>query len=152
MSTEQLHEFFRQKGVKSSSGQGIDWEARKREFIDSVEELYRTVEEYLADSIRDNLVKVSFSSKQITEDYMGTYEIREMILDVGDERAILSPKGRNIVGGIGRVDLVGPIAEKTLVAQPGGRWSIVVSRTPSLKIVPLDPSSLLTALQEVMGP
>src|SRR6266496_4328103 len=151
MSTEPLHEFFRQKGVRSSLGDAIDWEERKKEFIESVEELYRKVEEYLADSIRDNLVKVSFSTKQINEDYIGKYDIREMILDVGDERAILSPKGRNIVGGIGRVDLLGPIGEKTLVAQPG-RWAIVATRTPSLKIVPLDPASLLAALQEVMGP
>jgi hypothetical protein len=154
MATENLYQFFREKLSKSASAgtnSGIDWGRRRREMVEHLDGLYKTVEEYLAQAIQEGSVSVSYSTKQITEDYIGTYEVREMVLQVGDERVVFSPKGRNIAGVGGRVDLRGPLGERTLVVQ-GGEWSIIMSRTPTPKLVPLDPDSLLTALRGVMNP
>ena len=46
--------------------------------------------------------------------------------------------------------MIGEMGERTLVLQPRDRWGIVVARTPTLKVVPLNESSLLDALKEVM--
>lgn len=146
----EFDDFFR-KHQKNSGKQGINWERRRREWVKAVEELYAAIrDEYLKGSIKAGLVSVSERSKNITEDYIGTYSIPELILQVGDQQVVFSPKGRNIIGGTGRIDLQGPLGEKTIVAQPG-RWNIVASRTPTLRTVPLDATSLLGALQEVMG-
>jgi len=150
MPTETLSDFFRQKQSKSAAAStAIDWGQRRRELVEHLEELYKTIEQYLAQSIRERSVSVSYSTKPITEDHIGTYEVREMVLQVGDERVVFSPKGRNIAGVGGRVDLRGPLGERTLVVQDG-KWSIIMSRTPTPKLVPLDPDSLLSALQGVM--
>ena len=154
MATETLNDFFREKQAKTAAAgatTAIDWGERKRGLIEHLDELYKTIEQYLAQSIRERSVSVSYATKQITEDYIGTYEVREMILQVGDERVVFSPKGRNIAGAGGRVDLRGPLGEKTLLVQ-NGKWSIIMSRTPTPKLVPLDPDSLLSALRGVMTP
>ena len=149
MSQHALQEFFREK--KHKSGGDIDWDARKRAWIDAVNRLYdRITTEYLADPVEEGNVLVSRPEKTIVEDFIGPYEIPELVLQVGDERAVLSPKGRNIVGASGRIDLIGEMGERTLVLQPDDRWGIVVARTPALKVAPLDETSLLDALKEVM--
>ena len=154
MATETLNDFFREKRAKStaaSANGAIDWGRRKRELVEHLDELYKTIEQYLSQSIRDGSVSVSYSTQQITEDYIGTYEVREMLLQVGDEKVTFSPKGRNIAGAGGRVDMRGPLGDRTLLVQ-NGKWSIIMSRTPTPKLVPLDPDSLLMALQGVMTP
>ena len=149
MSQHALQEFFREK--KHKSGGDIDWDARKRAWIDAVNRLYGQIEtEYLAAPVAEGDVLVSQSEKEIVEDFMGSYAIRELVLQVGDERAVFSPKGRNIVGASGRIDLIGEMGQRTLVLQPGERWGIVVARTPTLTVAPLDETSLLDALKEVM--
>jgi hypothetical protein len=69
MATETLNDFFREKQSKSiaAGANTVDWGQRKRELVAHLEELYKTVEQYLAQSIREGSVSVSYSTKQITE-------------------------------------------------------------------------------------
>jgi hypothetical protein len=150
MAKESLQEFFRAKKAKAEPG-GIDWEARKTAWVRVIEDLYRQiVDEYLAEPRKSGLVKVEYSDKTMAENFLGEYMVRELVLQVGDEKAVFSPKGRNIVGAAGRVDLRGDMGEVTLVLQPEDRWCIVASRTPTLKLIPLNEESLLSALKRVM--
>jgi len=104
----------------------------------------------VAGPVAEELVRVGRRQKTLVEEYIGPYQVDELVLQVGDEQVVFSPKGRNIVGGSGRIDLIGEMGEKTIVLQPEEGWGIVEARTPTLKIVPLDEDSLLTALKEVM--
>lgn len=150
MAKDTLHEFFREKRAKSDTG-SIDWQAKKIAWIKAIEELYKNItEQYLAAAIADGTVAASFEEKRITEDYIGEYSVKVLVLTVGDERVMFSPKGTNIIGASGRVDLVGDLGEVTVVWQPGDRWAVVATRTPTLKVTPLDEQSLLTALKSVM--
>ncbi len=151
MAKEDLKEFFRKKKLRSRGN--VNWAAKKRAWLKSVDQLYETVEkEYLAGPIREGIVSVSRSPKTIVEDMIGKYEIPELVIKVGTEEAVFSPKGRNVVGASGRIDLKGDMGEKTLVLQPGNRWGIVATRTPTLRVVPLDEKSLLDALKDIMRP
>jgi hypothetical protein len=129
---------------------GIDWGERRRQWIDAVERLYQQVTgELLAESITQGLVTVSRDEKVIEEEYLGTYRVPELILDVSGEAVRFSPKGRNIIGAKGRVDLVGELDAMTLVLEPAGHWSIVLSRVPR-HVVALDSKTLAEALRRVM--
>jgi hypothetical protein len=93
----------------------------------------------------------------MSEQYIGTHTIPELVIGIGDEEVVFSPKGVNIVGAAGRVDLIGERDEVTLVREQGAdkledKWSIVEQRIPSPKLVPLTKESLLTALRAVMRP
>lgn len=150
MAKESLQEFFRAKKAKAEPGE-TDWGAVKTAWVRAIGNLYRKiVDEYLAEPRKSGLVKVSYSDKVMAEDFLGEYIVRELVLQVGDEKAVFSPKGRNIVGAAGRVDLRGDMGEVTLVLQPEDRWCIVASRTPTLKLIPLNEESLLSALKRVM--
>jgi hypothetical protein len=128
----------------------IDWVERRQEWIDAVERLYRqNTDELLADSIAQGLVTVSRNEKVIEEEYLGTYSLSELVLDVSGENVRLSPKGRNIVGANGRVDLVGELDVVSLILEPAGHWDIVLSRVPR-HVVALDRKTLADALRRVM--
>jgi hypothetical protein len=150
MTQGQLRQFFRQKTKAASDG--VDWEGKRAVYVRAVDNLYKTItEKYLAGAIqRDKTVTVSYVDRVITEDFIGEYAVRDLVLQVGDERVILSPKGANIVGAVGRIDLRGERGDKTIILQPRERWSVVASREPVLKVVPLSEKSLLAALKDVM--
>ncbi len=88
--------------------------------------------------------------KQLTENYIGSYSIDDLLLVIGEEQVRFSPRGRNIVGAAGRVDVVGERGEAALILQPETGWGFVEARQPSLEIMALDESSLAVILKRVM--
>ena len=151
MTTQNLNDFFREKHAHAGA-ENIDWERKKLDWIAAIEHLYDEIKRLLSAPIENGSVIVDSRPKIITEDFMGTYTVPELVLRVGEEIAVFSPKGRNIVGASGRIDLIGEMGEATLVLQPGPRWSVVAQRVPIVKLVPLEQESLLAALQSVMRP
>ena len=148
MTQSKVQEFFRQKKV--NAGDKVDWEARKLAWIETINRFYQKINGYLGESIKSGDIEISLSPKKLVEEDIGPYEVNELLLRVGNERVVFSPKGRNIVGAAGRIDLVGERGRKTLVVQPDERWCVIESRTPSLKLVPLDENSLVDVLKEIM--
>jgi hypothetical protein len=65
---------------------------------------------------------------------------------------LFSPKGVNVVGASGRIDVQGDRGDATIVWQGEDRWNIVISRTPMLRVVPLAADSLTEMLRGVMRP
>jgi len=123
---------------------------RRREWIAAVKRLYQKVTgELLAESIAQGLVTVSRVEKEITEEHLGTYRVPELVLAIGGETVRFSPKGRNIIGAQGRVDLVGELDTMTLVLDPAEDWNVVLSRGPR-RAVALDGKTLAEALRRVM--
>jgi len=151
MTTAQnLREFFRQKR-RSAKTKNIDWAARRDSWIKAVENLYKKiVQSYLAAPISEGSVTVGYREKAIFEEYIGEYQVRELVVRTGDEKVVFSPKAAVVVGGIGRLDLVGDFGEVSLLRKPWGRWFIIASRAPAVRVFPLNEESLLIALKSVM--
>ena len=146
---DELKDFFLSRH-QSEPANEIDWGERRRQWIEAVERLYQQVTGVLlAESISQGLVAVSRREKVIEEEYLGTYRVPELILEVSGETVRFSPKGRNIIGAKGRVDLVGELDAMTLVLESAGQWSIVLSRVPR-HVVALDRKTLAEALRRVM--
>lgn len=147
--SDELQDFLlsrQQRAVANENG----WKERRREWIAAVKQLYqRVTDELLARSIAQGLVTVSRVDKEITEENLGTYRVPELVLLINKETVRFSPKGRNIIGAKGRVDLVGELDTMTLVLEPGGKWNIVHSRVPR-RTVALDHKALAEALRRVM--
>ena len=125
-------------------------EKKKADWLKSIESLYNQIQKYLAGAIKEGSVKLTYKPKRIAEDYLGDYKVDEMLLQVGSERAVFSPKGLNVVGATGRIDLQGDLGTVTIIRQSGERWGVIETRLPALKIVPLNEDSLLAALKSVM--
>jgi hypothetical protein len=147
---QSLADLFQKKQKQSGGAGGIDWDERRKKYVAAVDDLYRQIETILAEPIGQNTVKLDRRKKDLTENYIGTYSIDDLILLIGDEQVRFSPRGRNIAGASGRVDVLGERGEGTLIVQIDGHWGFVQSRQPTLKVVPFNESSLAEVLQAVM--
>ena len=149
MTKNELHDFFVKKQKDADAvGSGVDWEARKREWQQATEDFYTIVSSFLQDLTQEGLVKVSYRSKDVTEQYLGTYPIREMVLSAGGEEVVFSPMGRHIVGAKGRIDLIGEMAEGTFILSPDEGWKVLMH--PGRKSVPLTQENFAEILRGVM--
>jgi hypothetical protein len=147
---QSLTDLFEKKQRQSATGASVDWDSRRNEYLAAVNDLYKQIETMLSEPLGKKRLTLHRRSKQLTENYIGTYSADDLILVIGDEQVRFSPRGRNIVGAAGRVDVVGDRGEATLIVQPDLRWGFVQSRQPTLRVVPLDESTLAEVLQLVM--
>lgn len=139
---------FLSKKVKSTDP--INWDERRDTYLAAVDRLYNQIESILAEPIHENMVKLQRRSKSLSESYIGTYSADDLMLVIGGEQVRFSPRGRNIVGAAGRVDVVGERDQATLIVGPDSVWGLVQSRQPTLRVVPLDESTLTDILKHVM--
>jgi hypothetical protein len=140
-----------QKKQKQSVGSGhINWDDRRDKYVAAVNDLYTRIKAMLAEPIAQKTITLQRRSKQLTENYIGTYSIDDLLLLTGDEQVRFSPRGRNIVGSSGRVDVLGERGEAVLIVQIDGHWGFVQSRQPTLRVVPFGESSLAEMLKVVM--
>lgn len=147
---QSLTDIFQKKQNQSSVGASIDWDDRRDKYLAAVQDLYCQIKTMLREPIEQNKVSPHFRPKQLSENYIGTYSADDLVLVIGDEQVRFSPRGRNVVGAAGRVDVIGERGEAVLVLQPGSRWGFVQTRQPTLRIVPLDEPTLAEVLKLVM--
>jgi hypothetical protein len=149
-----LSEFLRRKKGEASSD--VDWDAKRDEWMASVKRLYQFLtDDLLKVSIDEKTIEVSKASKQITEEYIGTYTLPELKLKIGNAQVVFSPKGANVIGAAGRVDLRGDRDTVTLIREKAStassdQWKLVLQRVPNVVTRPLDSDSLKWALEHVM--
>lgn len=143
-----LTKFLKKK--QKQSGTPINWDDRRDKYIAAVQALHGRIGNLLAEPIRQNMVRLQQRKKDLTENYIGTYSIDDLSLVIGDEQVRFSPRGRNIVGAEGRVDVVGERGEAILILGHDEKWGLVESREPKLKVAPLNEATLAEALQLVM--
>lgn len=147
---QNLTDLFLKKKNQAASADRIDWDERRNKFVAAVENLYHQIEKILAEPIEKETVKLSRRNKNLTENYMGTYAVDDLLLVIGDEQVRFSPQGRNIAGSSGRVDVQGERGEEILIVQADGRWRFVQSRHPTLRVVEFNESSFAEVLELVM--
>jgi hypothetical protein len=147
---QNLTDLFRKKQKKSEADTGIDWDSRRNDYLAAVDALYKKIEAILAEPIGQKSLTLHRRPKSLTETYIGTYSVEDLVLVIGDEQVRFSPRGRNVVGAAGRVDVIGERGEATLVLRPGAGWEFVQARQPALRVVPFDESTLAEMLEAVM--
>jgi hypothetical protein len=146
---QRLAELIARKG-KAAAETPIDWDGRREEYLRAVDDLYRQIETYLAEPIATRQVVAFRRKKELTETYLGTYAVDDLVLTVGSEQVRFSPRGRNIVGAGGRVDVIGERSSTFVIYNPAGRtWAVVKSRSP-LEVTPFDENTFTDVLGLVM--
>lgn len=147
---QNLTDLLQKKQKQSAAGIAVDWDDRRDKYLTAVQNLYQQIETMLAEPISRKTVTLQRRTKQLTENYIGTYAADDLILVIGNEQVRFSPRGRNIAGAAGRVDVVGERGEAMLIVQLDSRWEFVQSRQPTLRTVPFDDSTFAEVLQLVM--
>lgn len=143
---QELTDFIRQK----SAATFIDWEERKQVYIQAVYCLYDQVEQLLSEAIQQNSVLRTRRPIKLVELSIGEYFLDELILNIGASTVRFLPKGRNIAGAEGRVDLIGGQASVTLILE-NNKWLLVDSKIPRLITSEFNEATFIRALKQIMG-
>lgn len=93
---------------KKAEDQKINWESNKKNWLKDIEQFFKKVEEFLEKYKENDLIKIKYEPFYITEEYLGNYQTEQMIMTTADNMiAKFIPKGRNVIGAAGRIDLEG---------------------------------------------
>ena len=84
----------------------VNWEEVLVEWKTYVSKLYDQVEHWIKKSGVSQKVQIERELISISENYIGSYKIDQLLLKVGDNIIRFIPQGRLIIGSRGRVDIV----------------------------------------------
>ena len=154
MSSSKLDEFLRTKSNQQAP-EPIDWNAKKMSWEFALNELYTHLESFLGNLISEGVLKLSRRPVTVQEDYIGSYQVEQLVLSVGQEQVVFAPKGVTVIGAKGRVDVLGQASTRTLLWVKGNGsspsdWSFIVTRSPKLKLADFSQESLLDVLKDTM--
>lgn len=86
----------------------IDWAKKKEEWLSYLSDFYGQVEQFLQEYLSSGKIKLRYGITKIIEEYIGEYEAKTAIIDIGRNQLTLEPIGTNLIGAKGRVDMNGP--------------------------------------------
>ncbi|HXT57581.1 MAG TPA: hypothetical protein VN699_03055, partial [Pirellulales bacterium] len=119
---QKLADLVQKKQQPPGAGKQIDWDERRNRYVAAVEALYGQIEGMLAEAVEQGKVVPEKREKELTESYIGTYAVNDLLLLIGNEQVRFSPRGRNIAGAEGRVDVVGERGEAILILSRDANW------------------------------
>ena len=91
----------------------VNWNQILEEWQSHVSKLYKQVKDWIKQSEEEDKVAIKEETIHISEDYVGSYPIKQLSLTIGDNIVRFIPKGMLIIGARGRVDIV--CGNKTVV-------------------------------------
>ncbi len=134
---------------KSDAQQPYSAERRKDEWINSLEYLYQEIKVWMLPYTSKQLMSLKEYTVSISEDFIGTYEVKRMNIFIGSNKVTLIPRGTYIFGSLGRVDVVGPKDEVLLIQNSWKKWDIV-TRSPDRKTWTCNQDSFKSILQTLV--
>lgn len=146
---KKLADLLDKKRKQSQAATCVDWDDRRTRYLQAVDDLYTRIEGFLVGPIEDGAVKAQRRPKNLTEPHIGTYSADDLILFFGDERVRFSPRGRNILGAEGRVDVLGERNEAILILRDAV-WYLLQARRPKLQAIVLDEAVFADMLNLIM--
>ncbi len=107
MGKKDFEDFLNQQVQEKDSGKEKDWDAKRDEWIRYLDQFYKTVEQFLSEYIDSGKIRLTYSKKNIIEEYIGEYSVKVLQMELGPHTVKLEPIGTNLIGAKGRVDLIG---------------------------------------------
>ena len=106
MSKQDCDAFINQVNQKTNE-QKINWDKTRDEWLNYLSGFYKTIEGFLEEYKKAGKLSYDYSKKEIFEEYIGSYSVDVMDIQLGEHRVRLEPIGTNLIGAHGRVDLIG---------------------------------------------
>lgn len=118
-----LQELLEQRKAAQDAVDKIDWEKKKTDWIEDLNALYGQFRGWIAPLVDGDLLTVEEKTVRLQEEYMGTYDAPCLILRDPQRRAIaITPKGRQVIGAIGRVDITAGPRSVMMIRAKEGHW------------------------------
>lgn len=118
MGKKELGAYIESKKVLSEDTAQVDWEQRKKAWIEALDRLYQNVESWLDDFQQSGGLSFEYGDKFLIEEHIGRYHCKTMKIKIAADEVLLNPIGTIIIGSRGRVDLEGKNGTAKLVFVP----------------------------------
>ncbi|MEE9372917.1 MAG: hypothetical protein V3V00_07660 [Saprospiraceae bacterium] len=119
------------KHDEQSEEKEIDWESQKHEWLEFINQFYLSLENWLAPYKEKGTVSYSYNNLNLTEEYIGTYNVRTMTVDFAGQQLTLEPIGTLLIGSKGRIDMEGAKGRVQFVLADRNSKGIKISVTIS---------------------
>lgn len=80
-----------------------NWANKKEIWLNSLDKLYMAIKDYLKPY--ESKIKIDEQEILINEEYIGEYPAKKLSIQLGKDTVTLTPKGTNLIGASGRVDM-----------------------------------------------
>ena len=122
-------EFVNQQVAKAKPS--TDWIQERDTWIRHLDQFYQLVKGFLRKYIEQDKVRIAWTTKQINEEYSGTYEVDSLEVQIGTVKVHFDPIGTNLIGARGRVDMHGPhgTVKFVLVPKAASAVRVIVQET-----------------------
>ena len=94
--TGDFDEFVNQQIAKSAPT--IDWILRRDDWMKHLDGFYQIAEGFLRKYIDQQKVQITWATKEINENYIGSYEVRLLEVKIGPVEVRFDPIGTNLIG------------------------------------------------------
>lgn len=108
MSRKEFDDFIEEKTKSTQQGNAIDWEKKKQEWLQHLQQFYDQVDAFLKPYTELKKISVRYDSKRVIEEFIGEYDAKTALILIGSSSVRLDPVGTNMIGAKGRVDMKGP--------------------------------------------
>ena len=178
MTSNNFDEFIEQQS-KSNTDDLIDWDQQLTEWKTHLDKFNDAVKEYLSRYLDSGKVNIEESEISLHEEYIGSYLVHQLAIQLGNNKIQLKPIGTNLIAAKGRVDMLGPCGQVKFVLVPqdssGPKISVrvcaqgeepppeekreaikewawkVATSPPRISYIDLTPESFQNALMEVVN-
>jgi len=110
---QRFEAFVSRHSAKSKAD--IDWAGRRDSWLGDLASLHRSIRDYMQEYVARGAVAFAEQQILLTEDFIGSYNATRLTMTVGDQRYVLMPRGTLLIAAKGRVDVLGPLGEASLV-------------------------------------
>ena len=83
----------------------VDWDQKRQEWQQYLCQFYELVGTFMRKYIDQGKVHVQQGTKELHEEFIGTYTVKTIALKIGPNRIEFDPVGTNLIGAKGRVDM-----------------------------------------------
>lgn len=141
-------EFLRSK-QNEEQAESAGLEKRKSEWLDSLNELFMQIEEWLSEPLSQNLITLKKEIMEFDEYKIGSYRASRLILQIGYNTVYIEPVGTIIVGAKGRVDVKTSGTSFKLILANENSWGIL--QPDRIVAEKLNQSTFTRALQDLLS-
>lgn len=178
MSKKEFEQLLKRHQEKAAEEE-INWSQQKEEWLGFIDEFYTKIESWFTPYLSNGQLSYEYRTVQITEEYIGTYDVKVMEVDFAGQKLRLEPLGTLLIGTKGRIDMEGSrgsvqfiLADKNSKGmkitvsvsidgkadneekgrtEPEWTWKIVLRESRTISFVEFTEENFFDALMEIVN-
>ena len=111
-------DFVNQQQEIAKKEPSIDWPQRRDDWKKHLDEFYQLAEGFLQRYIDQDKVHITWSTNQLDEEHIGSYDVKSLEIQIGTIKVSFDPIGTLVLGVKGRVVMHGPRGTVKFVLVP----------------------------------